>query len=128
RHRFSPASSVMAFFRSNSAHGNEKKLGDPDTLTIPPMCKCREWSLCHPSDLSPLGSRHSVYLRTGGQIGGQIHDVGIFSRYRLRTWPLIERKAALKKLLRRKRSPILYLDHVSTVTVGCCSSKSSGWI
>ena len=26
--------------------------------------------------------------------------------------PLIERKAALKKLLRRKRSRILYLDHV----------------
>ena len=30
----------------------------------------------------------------------------------LRTMPLIERKAALKKLLRRKRSRILYLDHV----------------
>ena len=30
----------------------------------------------------------------------------------LRTSPLIERKAALKKLLRRKRSRILYLDHV----------------
>src|SRR5262249_39675876 len=30
----------------------------------------------------------------------------------LRTLPLIERKAALKKLLRRKRSRILYLDHV----------------
>jgi len=30
----------------------------------------------------------------------------------LRTLPLIERKAALKKLLRRKRSHILYLDHV----------------
>jgi ATP-dependent DNA ligase len=27
-------------------------------------------------------------------------------------FPLIERKAALKKLLRRKRSRILYLDHV----------------
>ena len=30
----------------------------------------------------------------------------------LRTLPLIERKAALKKLLRRKHSRILYLDHV----------------
>jgi len=30
----------------------------------------------------------------------------------LRTLPLTNRKAALKKLLRRKRSRILYLDHV----------------
>ena len=30
----------------------------------------------------------------------------------LRTFPLIERKAILKKLLRGKRSRILYLDHV----------------
>jgi len=30
----------------------------------------------------------------------------------LRTLPLIERKAMLKKLLRRKRSRILFLDHV----------------
>ena len=30
----------------------------------------------------------------------------------LRTLPLIERKAWLKKLLRRERSRILYLDHV----------------
>src|SRR5262249_35324233 len=30
----------------------------------------------------------------------------------LRTLPLIERKAALKKFLRRKRSRILYLDHI----------------
>jgi bifunctional non-homologous end joining protein LigD len=30
----------------------------------------------------------------------------------LRTLPLMERKAALKKLLRRKRTRILYLDHV----------------
>ena len=30
----------------------------------------------------------------------------------LRILPLIERKATLKKLLRRKRSRILYLDHV----------------
>src|SRR5439155_131537 len=30
----------------------------------------------------------------------------------LRILPLIERKAVLKKLLRRKRSRILYLDHV----------------
>jgi bifunctional non-homologous end joining protein LigD len=30
----------------------------------------------------------------------------------LRTLPLIERKRALKKLLRRKRSRILYLDHI----------------
>jgi len=30
----------------------------------------------------------------------------------LRTLPLIQRKTMLKKLLRRKRSPILYLDHV----------------
>jgi len=32
----------------------------------------------------------------------------------LRLLPLIERKAALKKLLGRKRSRILYLDHVDT--------------
>jgi ATP-dependent DNA ligase len=32
----------------------------------------------------------------------------------LRTRPLIERKAILKKLLRRKRSRILYLDHVES--------------
>jgi len=32
----------------------------------------------------------------------------------LRTRPLIERKATLKKLLRRKRSRILYLDHVES--------------
>src|SRR5262249_46956677 len=32
----------------------------------------------------------------------------------LRTLPLIERKAMLKKLLRRKRSRILYLDHVES--------------
>src|SRR5262245_58486391 len=32
----------------------------------------------------------------------------------LRTLPLIKRKAELKKLLRRKRSRILYLDHVET--------------
>jgi bifunctional non-homologous end joining protein LigD len=30
----------------------------------------------------------------------------------LRTLPLIERKRQLRKLLRRKRSRILYLDHV----------------
>jgi bifunctional non-homologous end joining protein LigD len=30
----------------------------------------------------------------------------------LRTFPLIERKAMLKKLLRRKRSRVLYLNHV----------------
>jgi bifunctional non-homologous end joining protein LigD len=32
----------------------------------------------------------------------------------LRTLPLIERKTALQKLLRRKRSRILYLDHVES--------------
>ena len=32
----------------------------------------------------------------------------------LRALPLIERKAALKKLLRRRRSRILYLDHVDS--------------
>ena len=32
----------------------------------------------------------------------------------LRTLPLIERKAMLKKLLQRKRSRILYLDHVES--------------
>jgi len=32
----------------------------------------------------------------------------------LRVLPLIERKAMLKRLLRRKRSRILYLDHVET--------------
>jgi bifunctional non-homologous end joining protein LigD len=30
----------------------------------------------------------------------------------LRTLPLIERKARLKQLLRRKRSPLLYVDHI----------------
>lgn len=32
----------------------------------------------------------------------------------LRVLPLVERKAALKKLLKRKRSRILYLDHVES--------------
>jgi bifunctional non-homologous end joining protein LigD len=32
----------------------------------------------------------------------------------LRTLPLLERKGILKKLLRRKRSRILYLDHVQS--------------
>ena len=32
----------------------------------------------------------------------------------LRTLPLVERKAILKRLLRRKRSRILYLDHVES--------------
>src|SRR5262245_7092428 len=32
----------------------------------------------------------------------------------LRTLPLIDRKKALKKLLRRKRSRMLYLDHVES--------------
>ena len=32
----------------------------------------------------------------------------------LRTLPLIERKVILKKLLRRKRARILYLDHVES--------------
>jgi bifunctional non-homologous end joining protein LigD len=31
----------------------------------------------------------------------------------LRTLPLIERKARLKRLLRRKRSPLLYVDHIA---------------
>jgi len=30
----------------------------------------------------------------------------------LRTLPLIERKARLKRLLRRNRSPVLYVDHI----------------
>jgi ATP-dependent DNA ligase len=30
----------------------------------------------------------------------------------LRALPLIERKARLKQLLRRKRSPVLYVDHI----------------
>jgi len=40
-----------------------------------------------------------------------LRDSG-FNGKDLRALPLIERKAALKKLLRRKRSRILYLDHV----------------
>src|SRR5262249_40865609 len=32
----------------------------------------------------------------------------------LRTLPLIQRKAMLKKLLKRKRSRIVYLDHVES--------------
>jgi bifunctional non-homologous end joining protein LigD len=31
----------------------------------------------------------------------------------LRGLPLIERKARLKRLLRRKRSPVLYVDHIN---------------
>jgi bifunctional non-homologous end joining protein LigD len=30
----------------------------------------------------------------------------------LRALPLVERKARLKRLLRRKRSPVLYVDHI----------------
>ena len=30
----------------------------------------------------------------------------------LRALPLIERKARLKRLLRRKRAPVLYVDHI----------------
>lgn len=32
----------------------------------------------------------------------------------MRTLPLLERKAMLKKLLRRRRSRVLYLDHVES--------------
>src|SRR5215831_7104590 len=32
----------------------------------------------------------------------------------LRALPLIERKARLKRLLRRKQSPVLYVDHIET--------------
>jgi len=45
----------------------------------------------------------------------------------LRTLSLVERKAALKKLLRRKRSRILYLDHIEG-DGRCCLTKSSRWI
>lgn len=41
----------------------------------------------------------------------------------LRTLPLLERKAMLKRLLRRKRSRLLYLDHVEGG--GCCYSSRS---
>ena len=41
-----------------------------------------------------------------------VFDLLYFNGKDLRTLPLIERKAALKKLLGRKRSRILYLDHV----------------
>jgi hypothetical protein len=44
----------------------------------------------------------------------------------LRTRPLIERKAALKKLLRRKRSRIL-TSITSSVMAGYCSSRSFEW-
>ena len=33
----------------------------------------------------------------------------------LRALPLIERKARLKRLLRRKRSPVLYVDHIEAL-------------
>jgi len=36
----------------------------------------------------------------------------LFLNGNLRVLPLVERKAILKKLLRRKRSRLLYLDHV----------------
>jgi ATP-dependent DNA ligase len=45
----------------------------------------------------------------------------------LRTLPLIDRKAALKKLLRKKRSRILYLDHIEG-DGRLLLSKSSSWI
>jgi ATP-dependent DNA ligase len=41
----------------------------------------------------------------------------------LRTWPLLVRKAGLKKVLRRKRSRIL-TSIKSKVTVAYCSTKS----
>jgi bifunctional non-homologous end joining protein LigD len=44
----------------------------------------------------------------------------------LRTLPLVERKAALKKLLRRKRSRILYLDHIECDR-RFCLSRSFQW-
>jgi ATP-dependent DNA ligase len=41
-------------------------------------------------------------------------DVLFLNGKDLRTLPLLDRKAILKKLLRRKRSRILYLDHVES--------------
>jgi bifunctional non-homologous end joining protein LigD len=41
-------------------------------------------------------------------------DVLFLNGKDLRVLPLIERKTILKKLLRRKRSRIVYLDHVET--------------
>jgi ATP-dependent DNA ligase len=42
----------------------------------------------------------------------------------LRTLPLIERKAMLKRLIRRKRALMFYLDHVGKATGGCSLKKS----
>ena len=39
-------------------------------------------------------------------------DATTLRRDDLRGLPLIERKARLKRLLRRKRSPVLYVDHI----------------
>src|SRR5215471_9554682 len=47
--------------------------------------------------------RHCVFIA---------FDLLFLNEKDVRTLPLIERKAALKKLLTRKRSRILYLDHV----------------
>jgi len=45
----------------------------------------------------------------------------------LRTLPLIERKSLLKKLLRRKRSRILYLDHIERRrTVAVSANRQDG--
>jgi len=41
-----------------------------------------------------------------------VEVVGHPLRADLRTLPLLERKALLKKLIRRKRSRLLYLDHI----------------
>jgi ATP-dependent DNA ligase len=41
-----------------------------------------------------------------------------------RTLPLIERKAVLKKLLKRKRSRISFISITWKVMAGCCLSKS----
>src|SRR5262249_2103859 len=50
-----------------------------------------------------FGRRHCVFIA---------FDLLYLNGKDVRTLPLIERKAMLKKLLRRKRSRILYLDHV----------------
>src|SRR5499426_2395262 len=61
------------------------------------------------------GSGRSIFrdlLFRRGQCVFFAFDLLFLNGKDLRTLPLIERKAALKKLLRRKRSRILYLDHV----------------
>jgi hypothetical protein len=54
-------------------------------------------------------------------------DLLFLSGKDLRARPLLERKAALKKLLRRKRSRILYLDHVERRALAIRTNRKVGF-